>query len=137
LRFSTAGRIGICSTAIAPLNVGLERLAAPRVEHYPWNGEGNVVMGDNGVLIDLGSPRHADAWSISLDNNDDCRCRFRDGVDVLGEVLLSRRFIGDGLHAQTLSVPSGIAQHGYDHILIKPLRGDGAYSVGHLIEQAR
>jgi len=122
---------------LVPQNLALEKLSTSRAEHYPWNGEGNVAMSDNGVLVDLGTQSHVEAWSISLDNNDDYRCQFRNGADVLGEVLLSHRFIGDGLHVQTLAVPAGIARQGYDHILLKPLRGDGAYSIGHLHEAAR
>lgn len=99
-----------------------------------WDGEGAVVLDKRGVAVDLGGRVHAPRIGLSVDGNDSYRL----------ELYLENRPVAlypvqppgngaGGLQLETIDLPGEIAATGYDTAKVVPERGDGYYSLGHLV----
>jgi hypothetical protein len=96
-----------------------------------WNAAGNVVLGGEGIAIDLEGVRHHTAVDISLDGNDTYLVEFRlkDGEPLRMRVPPA----GENMRNRHLDLNPDDAKVGYDRLRISPIAGDGNFSIGHVI----
>lgn len=94
-----------------------------------WQGAGNYVMDEEGLLV-TGFDQHVSKYlSVSVDSSDKYQvCYYKSG-SFLGRQVVGPT-PGSGLVAYYLEVPLDVAAEGFDAIRIMPLEGDGRYSLG-------
>jgi arabinofuranosyltransferase len=96
-----------------------------------WTGPDTRIITDDGIEIDVGRVSHAAKLSVSLDGNDSYEVEFRRRDSSLDTVPLPSLDIPN-MHTRTVEIPKGMRSEGFDHITIRPVIGDGMYSVGYL-----
>ena len=123
----------------------LSQLAAPRAAGTAWNAPGIHVFGDQGLDIDLQGARLTPTLELSLDGSDNYLVMFMTGKKTLSTTLVPAAApAAPGLMWVTRAVPAAALQGNCTTIRILPLRtngsislnlirGDGNYSIGHLI----
>ena len=123
----------------------LASLQHPFQTGMPWNGTGVLVLGDQGLDIDLQGTHLTQQMELSLDGNDNYLVSFMDHKKTLASLLIPASMSTEsGLALYTRSVPDSALQGACDHIRILPvrtngsislnlIRGDDQYSIGHLI----
>ncbi len=114
--------------------VALETLSIPKPSGSPWDAPGNAVFPSR-LLVLLESRRTgARVLDVSLDNNDLYSLEFRDGSRIVAALEAECEVLaGGGLRRQRIELPEPATEMGFDRILIRPIWGDGKYSVGHLL----
>jgi hypothetical protein len=115
----------------------LAEFASRRLDGSPWDAQGNVRFGCSPdctpITIDLDGVRHDSSIDISTDGNDRYEAVFgRAGVPV-GRLAWGVFEGPMGMRGQRLDVPASAVQSGYDALTIRPLYGDGRYSMGHVL----
>lgn len=116
-----------------PITAKLSQLTTIKSQGSRWNADSNILMGKDGILVELEMPSNASMLDLSLDNNDDYLLRFLRNKKIIAEQkILSQGIRMNGLAIYETSVPAAAMQQGYDSILIKPVSGDSFYSIGHL-----
>ncbi len=113
----------------------LEELSDVKAPETPWDAPGNTVLKQPlAVRVeDKAGRRYAD---VSLDSNDQYVLIFIKRNAAVGRVLVGpipehRR--KPGLTSYTVDVPAQAERGGFDTILVAPVGGDDAYSIGHLL----
>lgn len=102
-------------------------------ENRPWAGPTGVVFRLPGVRIRLPVLSHAAAVHLSVDNNDVYELDLIKGQESVGVLRVSPRRNGGGLAVHRLQVSADAKALGFDRIDVRPVDGDGSYSLGHLI----
>lgn len=94
----------------------------------------NNTITERGLLIDLGSVRHTGKYEISVDYNDTYQLQYRNnGTVIASDTIPPQKREGGEICVVDVTVPSQARQRGFNEILITPVHGDGAYSVGHIV----
>ena len=106
-------------------------LTTPIPEKTFWNDPRARVLPADGIELSLGRVAHAKHVTISLDGNDSYRVEFRRGTELHGELISESQGRGM-LHSRQLSTPQEAIEQGYDRIIVRPLGGDGMYSLGYV-----
>ncbi|MEB3357629.1 MAG: hypothetical protein VKK04_12950 [Synechococcales bacterium] len=101
----------------------------PKPPRTPWNDPGNWILRIEQAIAF--PPTTATALDASLDGNDRYQIQFLQGGQPLGEVQLGPQ-PGVGLAHYRVPLPPELGDRPFDEILIRPLEGDGLYSLGHL-----
>ena len=70
---------------------------------------------------------------VSLDRNDSYRFRYELEGDLIDASAVGPAPKGEGLAVYQVDVPESVRAFGTDRIVIVPRKGDGHYSVGHLL----
>jgi hypothetical protein len=98
-----------------------------------YNHNACRLLGPGGIKIRFDGRRYYTLIEVGVDSNDDYRMTFFDGTTQTGvvEILPTWQECG-GIAVDTVQVPAGAVEKGYDNILIVPVKGDDAYSFGHL-----
>jgi arabinofuranosyltransferase len=109
----------------------LTSVSAVVPEGAPWNAPGARVVTDDGIEIQIGRVSHAAKISLSVDGNDTYEVEFRKGTSSLDTVALPSLDIGF-MHTRTFDVPKDVRSEGFDNITVRPVIGDGLYSVGYV-----
>jgi arabinofuranosyltransferase len=107
----------------------LQSVSAVVPEGAPWNAPEARVVTDDGIEIQIGRLSHAAKVSVSLDGNDTYEMEFRKGASTLDTVPLASLDI-PYMHTRTIDVPKDVRGEGFDNITVRPVIGDGMYSVG-------
>lgn len=116
-----------------PAHVHLQALSIPKAEGSRWNAGGNIVLDKSGVIIDLGGISTLNTLNVSLDNNDDYLLKFFHNKRSIAEhTIRSKGIRMNGMAIYDAKVPTEAVQNGYDSLLLKPISGDGFYSIGHI-----
>jgi arabinofuranosyltransferase len=116
-----------------PPEVPLAQLSAPVRDATVWNVPGATVLSPAGIMVDLGEVRRFSFLDVSLDHNDGYRITYLRNGRVVGEQESPAQIHKQvGIWLRRLAVPAAVAADGADRIWVKPVRGDGMYSVGHL-----
>lgn len=98
-----------------------------------WSKEGNVVLNDKDLLIELEKTYYGKTIEISADCNDRYRITYFLDKTKVGELIVPEKIIAQGgLTTRDLDVPVEAVIQGYNRLLITPIKGDGLYSVGHV-----
>lgn len=109
----------------------LQNVSAVVPEGAPWNAPEARVVTDDGIEIQIGRVSHAAKVSVSLDGNDTYEMEFRKGASTLDTVPLPSLDIAY-MHTRTIDVPKDVRSDGFDNITVRPVIGDGMYSVGYV-----
>ncbi|HEX4404861.1 MAG TPA: hypothetical protein VH560_08540 [Polyangia bacterium] len=109
---------------------------APRQAGSAWDAPGNFVFSCDPTCPELKLTYSARAqaafFELSLDNNDRYRIVFYAAGRALADVDIDPRPTAPGIRIETRPVPAAAFAAGFDAIGVRPLYGDGAYSLGHL-----
>ena len=116
-----------------PPHVPLAQLSAPVRDATVWNAPGATVLSPAGIVVDLGEVRRVSILEVSLDHNDDYRITYlRHGQCVAEQDSPAQIHTQVGIWLRRVTVPLSVPADGADRIWIKPMRGDGMCSIGHL-----
>lgn len=108
----------------------LQALAVPLPEEAKWNDPRARIIPSDGIEIELGRVVHAPTVSISFDGNDTYEVHFkRGGVE---DIVTSPSQGAGGMRTRMLRTPAEATKRGFDRLTIRPLQGDGMYSVGNV-----
>jgi arabinofuranosyltransferase len=112
----------------------LADLANKRTQGSSWNAAGNVILSRAGgsLNVALGAVSRAPRVELSLDGNDVYRVLFVLSGEELGSLEVGPA-PGGGMAIHTAAAPPAALERGYDEVRVRPIRGDGNYSVGHLL----
>ncbi|MCB9642150.1 MAG: hypothetical protein H6728_03675 [Myxococcales bacterium] len=121
-----------------PVRVVERRVAKRRWAGTPWNDRGNIILGSSGgfriLEVQLSRMTRAPKVHLSADGNDDLLLSFFAGHKEVGQTVLhaspSNR---GGLQVYAEKVPPSAIKAGYNLVKVRPLVGDGVFSVGHLV----
>ena len=113
----------------------LSELATVPAKGSAWNAAGNVVLrctpGCEAISVDLGTVRHSPIVEVSTDASDRYEAIFYLRDAEVGRVGWGA-FEESGMRTTRSVVPLSAIGSGYDSMTIRPLYGDGSYSVGHI-----
>jgi arabinofuranosyltransferase len=109
----------------------LKSVSAVVPEGAPWNAPDTRVVTDDGIEIEIGRVSHAAKVELSLDGNDTYEIEFSKGSNLLDTVASPTLEIA-AMHSRIVEVPSDVRSEGFDHITVRPVIGDGMYSVGYI-----
>ncbi|MEB2310879.1 MAG: hypothetical protein OZ921_02425 [Sorangiineae bacterium] len=125
------GSGGRCPRGGHALELSAEALPPARPDGLAWDAAENVLFDTAGVRVTLPEPSHAGGLELALDANDGYEVEFYSGRRALerASVPVAR---GSGLVTRRLLVPEPAALIGFDALEVRPARGDGYYSMGHL-----
>jgi hypothetical protein len=112
------------------------KFSTRRADGTPWDAAGNFQFRCKPscpeLRVDLEDERKSKAIEVSADHNDRYEVVFyRQGEDV-GRLALEIVDAPDGLKTTRHDVPLSARAAGYDSLGIRPLYGDGKYSIGHV-----
>lgn len=114
--------------------VALAKLSEAKPYGYEWNGPDTHQFDESGIVINLDNPDFSTAVSLSLDSNDDYQLFYLlKGKTVAASYIKEPSPRPSGLMEQKVSVPTIAREKGFDQLALKPVRGDGFYSLGHLL----
>ncbi|MBN1211187.1 MAG: hypothetical protein JXA92_01295 [candidate division Zixibacteria bacterium] len=98
-----------------------------------YNHNACRLLGPGGIKIRFNDRRKDPRLEVSVDCNDEYRMTFFDDTAEVAAVMIPPTWLkSGGISVDTVQVPPAAADRGYDNVLIVPVKGDGAYSFGHL-----
>lgn len=110
----------------------LEYVSEPVPEGTGWAASGTIVF-EKPIVVESRRPVHADRMAVTLDSNDVYEATFVRNGTTLGSVVIPiDPAVGTGMGKRTVAIPPSASEHGFTAVRITPLRGDGAYSLGHV-----
>ncbi len=116
----------------SPHKVKIAALSKRKKNRTKWDKSGNIVMGKRGIEISIGELSHVEKLEVSLDSGDIYQLSFiQNGKEI--DSIKTKPYNHYGLHVHTLNVPKKATSEGFDAIVVKPIKGDSAYSIGHLL----
>jgi arabinofuranosyltransferase len=120
-----------------PLQAEIQALRYPRFPGTPWNHKNNRILGgEQGIrslAIRLSRLEKAPKLHLSSDGNDDLKLSFfAKEKEIAHTVVNAYPARQGGLQVYAVTIPQEAQKQGFDKILVRPLAGDGAYSIGHL-----
>ncbi len=126
---STAG--WRCISSQTPLRVKISNLPGDFPRGSFWASPDNLILSSAGVRIDLEGESHARSIELSTDNNDHYRFDFvgKDEVLAGGTIQPTAQ---PGMALRRITVPADVRTAGFDVLYVRPVRGDGAFCLGHL-----
>lgn len=115
------------------LHVDLSEIDKPKAEGTPADQEGNIVLSNSGIEINLGKQYHTGRIEIGLDHDDNYQIiYFHEDRELASQTIWARPIPRGGLAIHFVDVPAEAVRKGYDRVRILPLRGHGKYSIGYM-----
>jgi hypothetical protein len=108
----------------------LPNLTAVIPENTVWNDSRARLIPNDGIEIELGKVSHARHVAISFDGKDKYQVLFKHGTR--GPAVISPAEHGGLMRTRSLDTPDEAVREGFDQLVIRPLRGDGMYSLGYV-----
>ena len=120
-----AAKVSVPSSILSPKSL---RKYVPNGQ--PWDAPGNVIIPRNGELsVKLDPPVVSEILEIAADSNDEYVVDFFRNETILGQLTVPR-MPQMGIQARYLPLPKSILGKPFNRLVVRPLQGDGAYSVG-------
>lgn len=120
-----AAKVSVPSSILSPKSL---RKYVPNGKR--WNEPGNVIIPKNGeVSVQLDPPVVSEILEIAADSNDDYVVNFFMDQTRLGQLTVPM-IPKPGIQARYLPLPKSILGKPFNRLVVQPLQGDGAYSVG-------
>jgi hypothetical protein len=111
--------------------------SSPRAAGSAWNADGNHVFSCaptcRELRLALPALAHAPALELSVDNNDRYELLFYRGDTAVARANVDPHPTAPGLRVAEVQVPAAAVAGGFDAVGVRPLYGDGRYSLGHLV----
>ena len=99
----------------------------------PFNHNACRLIAKGGININFGGRKDYPYFEVSVDCNDEYRMTFYDDtVEVGALTILPTLQKTGGMAIDTVKVPETVIEHGFDNVVIAPVKGDDAYSFGHI-----
>jgi hypothetical protein len=96
-----------------------------------WDAPGNVIISDGGhVSVLFATPAIGESGEIAADE-DEYEMEFFNNEEAVGTLTVPT-VPYRGIQARYVALPETIARKPFDRLVIRPLRGDGNYSIGHI-----
>ncbi len=114
----------------------LERAGKRKPDAIPGDQMGMFILPDlqSAVLLESKTPRTANKIEISTDSWDSYNVEFYLNEKLLGEILLPlARPSAGGIYRRILPMPDSLNGKKFNQILVRPVEGDGIYSLAYLI----
>lgn len=113
----------------------LERAGRVYPDGTPGNQMGMLMMPDlkSAVLLESMTPRTAKEIEISTDSWDSYKVEFYFKDHYLGEIFLPLVRPRGGIYRRVLPMPEALKGKAFNQILVRPVQGDGVYSLAYLI----
>jgi hypothetical protein len=128
---STPGTAPALAETLAVAQIG-----ARRADGTAWDATGTFKIRCDPTCpelrVDLGGERRSPSIEVSADHNDRYEMVFYRGGENVGRIAWGIIEGPDGLKNTQHDVPASAQTAGYDALGIRPLYGDGKYSVGHV-----
>ena len=113
-------------------SVLLRALSRPKPEGLTWNHPANLIIGTEGVTIDVDAGQVVRHIDLSVDENDSYALEvFHRGTSHWRTEIPPRPLRG-GLALHHIDLPSPVTLAPEDTIVVTPLSGDGYFSIGDL-----
>jgi hypothetical protein len=112
--------------------LALDRISDRKREGFPWSHPGTTIVDREGLLARVGAPLLVRSVDLSVDGNDTYEVEVRGQAGVLWHTELGPVRNGGGLTVHRVPLEAPLAVHAGDEVRVRPLGGDGRYSVGHL-----
>ncbi|MDP9000334.1 MAG: hypothetical protein M3O46_09505 [Myxococcota bacterium] len=116
--------------------LSLSDIDTPRPDGTPWDAPGNFHLHCtptcSELRIALGGMQHSPTIEVSADHNDRYQVIFYKNDVPVGQVAWGVFEGADGLRVVQSNVPPSALAAGYDMLGVRPLYGDGRYSIGHV-----
>jgi hypothetical protein len=111
--------------------------SSPRSSRSAWNASGNHVFACAASCRELRlafpALEHATGLEVSLDNNDRYELVFYRGDAAVARANVDPHPTAPGLRVEQIAIPPVASTGGFDAVGVRPLYGDGSYSLGHLV----
>jgi hypothetical protein len=122
-----------CGPRSGALVVPIQALPDIQPERGDWAYPTNIVLSKAGVQIRLAKQHNVPALHLSVDNNDVMRIEFSLHGQVVGRTEVQSKPGIAGMASHRVTVPDDARESTFDAIAIVPVKGDGNYSLGHLV----
>jgi hypothetical protein len=139
LRLAARLSAAVPTRHLAPSSAGslpLSRLGTPRPDGTPWDAPDNFSFRCTPecaeLKIDLEGERRSPSIEVSADHNDRYEVVFYRHGHSVGRTAWGYVDGPDGLKVVRSAVPLSAQTAGYDTLGVRPLYGDGKYSIGHV-----
>ena len=116
----------------APRAVAAAKLGRPLAQGTPWNAPGTEQMTFGGLRIDFAERVQPAALELSVDNNDRYELTYLDGEAALSRLPFGPDSANEGLTIYRFDTPPAVRERGVTAVVVRPVQGDGRYSLGHL-----
>ncbi len=122
----------VCESRGVAHRVELDELRGAKPEGTNWAHPGNIVLSPSGIEVALPKTMFPRSLEMSADNNDVYEIRYWLDDIVIAQTSFGPSINRGGLAVYRASVPSTVSQKGVNMLKIRPVKGDEAYSLGHL-----
>jgi len=122
-----------CRQPFTSRHVRLQDLSNRKPEGTLWNHPDNLLLTDDGVSVSMRQLSYPTHIEMSADNNDSYVIQYKLRGKVVADTQLGPKPNSGGLAEYSIQLPSAVSQNGIDSLVVKPLKGDRSYSIGHLI----
>ncbi|WP_028885686.1 6-pyruvoyl-tetrahydropterin synthase-related protein [Teredinibacter turnerae] len=112
--------------------IAAEDYANPVNMHSEWNATGNFIIPSSGVAVEFAEVQHNSHISLSLDSNDSFMLWLLNNDELVTSDFLHGRNVG-GMFTYTLMFNKNTMDTGFDKLVLVPVAGDGAFSLGHIV----
>ena len=107
-------------------------IRSPIVEGASWDDSRAKILPLGGVIVAFNGLRNSNTLEISLDHNDLYQVLYLNNSKLVGRSLIREAKGSSGLTTRLISIPQTVREQKFNYISIRPLKGDGMYSLGHL-----
>ncbi|MEW6265815.1 MAG: hypothetical protein AB1641_22305 [Thermodesulfobacteriota bacterium] len=117
------------SYAVKPKNLGRRKF-----EGTTWNADGiTIIRDEKPIPVRLIPAAQGEFFELGADSDDEYEVVFFQGQAVLGRLVIPGvAEKGAGIRSRIIELPDNLKNRPVDKLEIKPLKGDGRHSVGHL-----
>ncbi len=122
-----------CSPRSGTPVVPIHALPDVQPERGDWAYPTNLVLSKAGIQVRLANQHSVPALHLSVDNNDVMRIDFLLNGQVVGMTEVRPKPGIAGMASHRVGVPDDARQSTFDAIAIVPVKGDGNYSLGHVL----
>ncbi|VUD64773.1 hypothetical protein TDB9533_03398 [Thalassocella blandensis] len=121
-------------------HVAIHELQQIKIRGSRWDAPGNILLSGNGVLVTGFDPSilkqqrtQRSLLEFSADANDSYELRFFRDDELVYDIDIAADKHQAGLTIHQLLLPQELSHSGFDSIGLRPISGDGFYSLGHVV----
>ncbi|MBN1655197.1 MAG: hypothetical protein JXA30_15620 [Deltaproteobacteria bacterium] len=131
-RVSKTEATHVCESFFAPQRVELGEISFRKDPGTSWLYPGNTILSQRGVIVTLPRTMHPVRLEISADNNDTYQIQYLSDDSIVATNHFGPSPGRGGLAIYRVEAPFIVVSKGINALMIRPVSGDGSYSIGHL-----